>query len=63
MTRTTYTEAWSDYQWRMSNEPDTLKRHNDGANFTLVDGHAEWGRYTAVGADSASNKDIYFAIQ
>jgi prepilin-type processing-associated H-X9-DG protein len=57
------TEAWSDYQWRMSHETDTLKRHNNGANFTMVDGHAAWARYTGVGADATSNEDIYFAIK
>jgi prepilin-type processing-associated H-X9-DG protein len=57
------TEAWGDYVWRLSNEPDTLKRHNDGSNFTMVDGHAAWARYTGVGENAASNQDIYFAIQ
>jgi prepilin-type N-terminal cleavage/methylation domain-containing protein/prepilin-type processing-associated H-X9-DG protein len=54
-------EHWSDYQWRMSHEPDTLKRHNDGSCFSMVDGHAEWARYTGIGGDATSNERIYFA--
>ena len=56
-------EHWTDYQWRMGAEPDTLKRHSDGINFSMVDGHAEWARYTGVGADAASGQRIFFAIQ
>ena len=56
-------ERWSDYQWRMASEPDTLKRHNEGSNFSMVDGHAEWARFTGVGADAASGERIFFAIQ
>ncbi len=57
------TEHWSDYQWRMANEPDTLKRHNDGSNFSMVDGHAEWARYTGVGNDATSGQRIWFSRQ
>jgi prepilin-type N-terminal cleavage/methylation domain-containing protein/prepilin-type processing-associated H-X9-DG protein len=56
-----FSEHWSDYQWRISNERSTLTRHNEGSNFSMVDGHAEWARYTGVGADAASNQRIYFA--
>jgi prepilin-type N-terminal cleavage/methylation domain-containing protein/prepilin-type processing-associated H-X9-DG protein len=56
-------EHWTDYVWRMGSETDTLKRHNDGSNFSMVDGHAEWARYTGVGADSTSGQRIWFAIQ
>jgi prepilin-type N-terminal cleavage/methylation domain-containing protein/prepilin-type processing-associated H-X9-DG protein len=56
-----FSEHWTDYQWRISNELSTLTRHNDGVNFSMVDGHAEWARYTGVGADKTSNQRIYFA--
>ncbi len=56
-------ENWSDYQWRFTNEMDTLRRHSEGMNIGFVDGHVEWARYTAVGADAASGQRIYFAIQ
>ena len=54
-------EHWSDYQWRIGGELDTLTRHNMGANFTMVDGHAEWARYTAVGENKSYGQRIYFA--
>ncbi len=56
-------EHWSDYQWRMGSELVTLTRHNDGSNFTMVDGHAEWARYTGVGGDSTSGQRIWFSRQ
>jgi len=56
-------EHWSDYQWRMTNELVTLTRHNDGSNFSMVDGHAEWARYTGVGGDATFGQRIWFARQ
>ncbi|MDX9980253.1 MAG: prepilin-type N-terminal cleavage/methylation domain-containing protein [Lentisphaeria bacterium] len=57
-------EHWSDYSpWRITNELVTLTRHSEGSNFAMVDGHAEWARYTGVGADSTSGQRIWFARQ
>jgi prepilin-type processing-associated H-X9-DG protein len=55
-----FSEHYSDWLWRMTNERATLTRHNEGLNVTLCDGHSKWIKPETVGLDAASGKGIWF---
>ena len=54
------TEGYGDWTWRMTNESDTLTRHNEGTNAGFVDGHTKWLKPTDVGQNSSSNLLAWF---
>jgi len=54
------TEGYGDWTWRITNERDTLTRHNEGTNAAFVDGHTKWLKYTDVGQNSSSQRLAWF---
>ena len=59
-TQNNYSEHYSDWSWRQTNEQSTLNRHNDGTVIACVDGHSKWMKPYEVGQDINSGKSIFF---